>query len=219
MTGTADPGGTPEDVASAPEDAASQTRGAARRPPARGRARALAGWAVALLVALSLALGLRALVFGVFSIPSSSMESTLDIGDRILVWKAFFNWHDVHQGDIVVFTHPPLDHCPGPHDSDLVKRVIALPGQTIYSAGNSIYVDGRRLREPYLPRHEPLGPPVPAATRRAPFHLPPGEFYVMGDNRPISCDSRFWGPIKGTSVIGKAVVLLWHDGHPGVHLF
>jgi signal peptidase I len=118
-----------------------------------------------------------------------------------------------------VFTHPPHDHCPGPPHADLVKRVIALPGQTIYSAGNSIYVDGRRLREPYLPPHEPLGPPVPAATRRVPFRLPPGEFYVLGDNRPISCDSRFWGPIKGASVVGKAVVLFWHDSHPGFHLF
>ena len=218
MTSAADPGGVPEDVAGAPEDGASEAEGAAGRPPGRGRARALAGWAVALGVALSLALGLRAFVFQVFSIPSSSMESTLDINDRILVWKAFFNWHDVHQGDIVVFTHPPRDHCPGP-DTDLVKRVIALPGQTIYSAGSNIYVDGRRLREPYLPPHEPLGPPIPAATSRAPFHVPPGEFYVMGDNRPISCDSRFWGPIKGTSVVGKAVVLFWHDDRPGFHLF
>jgi signal peptidase I len=218
MTSAADPGGAPEDVAGPPADAASDAEGAAGRRPGRGRARALAGWAVALLVALSLALGLRAFVFEVFSIPSSSMESTLGINDRILVWKAFFNWHDVHRGDIVVFTHPPRDHCPGP-DTDLVKRVIALPGQTIYSAGSNIYVDGRRLREPYLPPREPLGPPIPAATSRAPFHVPPGEFYVMGDNRPISCDSRFWGPIKGTSVVGKAVVLFWHDDRPDLHLF
>ena len=60
--------------------------------------------------------------------------------------KAFFNWHQVREGDIVVFTHPPRDHCPGPAGTDLVKRVIALPGQTIYSAGGILYVDGRRLR-------------------------------------------------------------------------
>src|SRR5690348_2814572 len=180
MASTADLGG-------APEDAAGEIRGAAGRPPARRppagkqppgrRPRALAGWAVALLVALSLAFGLRAFVFQAFSIPSSSMESTLGIGDRVLVWKAFFNWHDVRQGDIVVFTHPPLDHCAGPADTDLVKRVIAVGGQTIYSAGNSIYVDGQRLAEPYLPPHEPLGPPIASATSRAPFHVPPGEFY------------------------------------------
>jgi signal peptidase I len=200
-------------------DAAGESQGAAGTPPARHRARTLAGWAVALVVALSLALGVRAFVFQAFSIPSSSMESTLDIGDRILVWKAFFNWHDVHQGDIVVFTHPPLDHCPGPANTDLVKRVIALPGQTIYSAGNNIYVDGRRLAEPYLPPNDPLGRPIPSATRQAPFRVPPGEFYVMGDNRAISCDSRYWGPIKGTSIVGKAVLLFWHNDDPDLHFF
>ena len=205
------------DLGGAPEDAASQAQGTGGRPPAGRRGRALAGWAVALIVALSLALGLRAFVFQAFWIPSTSMESTLDINDRILVWKAFFNWHDVHQGDIVVFTHPPLDHCPGPAGSDLVKRVIAVGGQTIYSAGSNVYVDGRRLPEPYLPPHERLGPPIPRATSRAPFHVPPGDFYVMGDNRPVSCDSRFWGPIKGTSVIGKAVVLFWRHDRPDLH--
>jgi signal peptidase I len=207
------------DFESVSGDAASESQGAAGRPPARRRGRKLAGWAVAFLVALLLALGVRAFVFQAFSIPTSSMESTLDIGDRILVWKAFFNWHDVHQGDIVVFTHPPLDRCPGPANSDLVKRVIALPGQTIYSAGNNIYVDGRRLAEPYLPPHDPLGPAIPSATRQAPFHVPPGDFYVMGDNRAISCDSRYWGPIKGTSIVGKAVLLFWHNDDPDLHFF
>jgi signal peptidase I len=162
MASTADLGGTPE-------DAASEIQAAAGSPAARRRPRTLARWAVALLVALSLAFGIRAFVFQAFSIPSSSMESTLDIGDRILVWKAFFNWHDVHQGDIVVFTHPPLDHCAGPAGTDLVKRVIALPGQTIYSAGNNIYVDGRRLPEPYLPPHDRLGPPYPQPPAKRPF--------------------------------------------------
>ena len=212
MASTADLGG-------APEDAASEIQAAAGRPAARRRPRTLARWAVALLVALSLAFGIRAFVVQAFSIPSSSMESTLDIGDRILVWKAFFNWHDVHQGDIVVFTHPPLDHCAGPAGTDLVKRVIALPGQTIYSAGGTLYVDGRRLREPYLPPYDPLGPPIPGATRQDPFHVPRGEFYVMGDNRAISCDSRYWGPINGSSIVGRVVMLLWHDGHLDFHFF
>lgn len=207
------------DFESVSGDAAGESQGAAGAPPARRRARTVAGWAVVLLVALSLALGVRAFVFQAFSIPSSSMESTLDIGDRILVWKAFFNWHDVHQGDIVVFTHPPLDHCPGPPGTDLVKRVIALPGQTIYSAGDNIYVDGRRLAEPYLPPNDPLGRPIPSATRQTPFHVPPGEFYVMGDNRAISCDSRYWGPIKGRSIVGKAVLLFWHNDDPDLHFF
>jgi signal peptidase I len=212
MASAADLGGTPG-------GAAGGVPGAPGRPPARRRLGTRARWAISLLVALLLAFGMRAFVFQAYSIPSASMESTLNIGDRILVWKAFFNWHDVRQGDIVVFTHPPLDHCAGPRDTDLVKRVIALGGQTIYSVGNNIYVDGRRLPQPYLPPHDRLGPPIPAATRQTPFHVPRGDLYVMGDNRQISCDSRFWGPIKGTSVVGTAVLLFWHNGDPDLHFF
>ena len=104
--------------------------------------------------------------------------------------KAFFSWRDVREGEIVVFSHPPADHCPGP-PGDLVKRVIALPGQTIYSSGSSIYVNGRLLAEPYL----------------------------LGDNRADSCDSRYWGPVKGPSIIGKVVLVWWHDGHPDLRWF
>jgi signal peptidase I len=105
------------------------------------------------------------------------------------VQKAFFTWHDVREGDIVVFSHPPLDHCPGPQGGDLVKRVIALPGQ----------------------------PPI--ASSQHPYRVPPGEFYVLGDNRADSCDSRYWGPIKGSSIVGQVVLMLWHDGHPDFHGF
>jgi signal peptidase I len=198
MASTADPGG--------PQNPTGQ-RSARRR-----WRRAAVGWALPVVAALLLALGLRAFAFETFTIPTGSMEPTLGIYDRILVWKAFFNWHDVREGDIVVFTHPPLDHCPG-GDDDLVKRVIALPRQTIYSAGNSVYVDGRRLPEPYLPPHDPLGPQI------APFHVPAGEFYVLGDNRADSCDSRYWGPVKASTIIGRVVLLFWHDGHPDLHLF
>jgi len=173
-----------------------------------------------LLVAVLLAGLVREFAFQTFWIPSSSMVPTLDVYDRILVQKAFFTWHDVREGDIVVFSHPPLDHCGGPREGgDLVKRVIALPGQTIYSSGNSIYVNGRLLAEPYLPGYDPLGPPIPDASRQHPYLVPPGEFYVLGDNRAISCDSRYWGPIKGSSIVGKAVLLLWHNGHPDLHGF
>jgi signal peptidase I len=189
------------------------------KPRRSKRRRALIEAGAAIVVALLLAAGLRAFVFQTFFIPSSSMVPTLGVYDRILVQKAFFNWHDVRTGDIVVFTHPPRDHCPGPPEGDLVKRVIALPGQTIFSSGNSIYVNGKLLPEPYLPHYDPLGPPIPDASRQHPFRVPPGEFYMMGDNRAISCDSRYWGPIKGTSIVGKVVLLWWHNGHPDFHPF
>jgi signal peptidase I len=198
-------------------NAASGRRPAARR--AAGRGRALAETAALVVAAVLLALGVRTFGYQTFWIPSTSMVPTLQKGDRILVQKAFFSWHDLHRGDIVVFARPPRDHCGGAADDDLVKRIIALPGQTIYSAGNTLYVNGRPLAEPYLPRIDPLGPPIPDASRLHPFRVPAGDFYVLGDNRQISCDSRFWGPIKGSSIVGRVVLLLWRDGHPDLHPF
>jgi signal peptidase I len=185
----------------------------------RRRRRALAETAIMILVVVLLAGLVRAFVFQTFWIPSSSMVPTLGVHDRILVQKAFFTWRDVREGDVVVFSHPPLDHCPGPQEGDLVKRVIALPGQTIYSSGDNIYVNGRLLAEPYLPHYDPLGPPIPDASSQHPYRVPPGDFYVLGDNRAISCDSRYWGPIKGSSIVGKVVLVWWHDDHPDFRTF
>jgi len=185
-------------------------------PRRRRRMRTLAQTAVTILVAVLLAFLVRAFVFQTFWIPSASMTPTLGVYDRVLVQKAFYSWRDVREGDIVVFSHPPLDNCPGPQ-GDLVKRVIALPGQTIYSSGSSIYINGRLLAEPYLPQPDPLGPPI--ASSQHPYRVPPGEFYVLGDNRSDSCDSRYWGPVKGSTIIGKVILIWWHDSHPELHWF
>jgi signal peptidase I len=213
-----DPAGTdPSDADPAGTEPA-EAEPAEARPRRRRRRRVLAETGIIILVAVLLAGLIRAFAFQTFWIPSASMEPTLEVYDRVLVQKAFFSWHDVREGDIVVFTHPPLDQCGGP-GGDLVKRVIALPGQTIYSSGNSIYINGRLLAEPYLPHYDPLGPPIPDATRQHPYRVPSGEFYVLGDNRADSCDSRYWGPIEGSSIVGKVVLTFWHNGHPEFHRF
>jgi len=186
-------------------------------PGRRRRLRTLAEAAITILAAALVALLVRTFVFQSFWIPSASMVPALGVYDRIVVQKAFFTWSDVRAGDIVVFSHPPLDHCPGPQRGDLVKRVIALPGQTIYSSGNQVYVNGRRLAESYLPPDDPLGPPI--ASRAHPYRVPAGDFYLLGDNRAISCDSRYWGPIRGTTIVGKVVLVWWHNGHPDVRTF
>ena len=144
MAGPADPGpagpGSPELGPAEPNPA--EPGPAKPGPQARRRwRRALIEAAIAALAAVLLAGLGRAFAFQTFWIPSSSMVPTLGVYDRVLVQKAFFTWQDVREGDIVVFSQPPLDHCGGP-PGDLVKRVIALPGQTIYSSGNSIYVNG-----------------------------------------------------------------------------
>jgi signal peptidase I len=208
MPAPADPGPASTDPASA---------GPAGIGPQRRRRwwRGLTETVITLLVAALLSVLLRTYACETFWIPSASMVPTLSVYDRVLVQKAFYSWHDVREGDIVVFAHPPLDDCPGPQNDDLVKRVIALPGQTIYSSGNSIYVNGKLLAEPYLPHDDPLGQPI--ASRQHPYRVPPGEFYVLGDNRAISCDSRYWGPIEGSSIVGKVVLVWWHDSHPEFH--
>jgi signal peptidase I len=204
-----------------PADPGAAGTGPAGTGPRRRRRwrRALTEAVVTILVAVLLAGLVRTFAFQTFWIPSSSMVPTLGVYDRILVQKAFFTWHDVHEGDIVVFNHPPLDRCGGAQGGDLVKRVIALPGQTIYSSGNDIYVDGRPLAESYLPHDDPLGPPIPDASSQHPYRVPSGDFYVLGDNRAISCDSRYWGPIAGSSIIGKVVLVWWHDDHPELRAF
>jgi signal peptidase I len=189
-------------------------------PPRRRRWRRLLIEAITTILVAVLVVGLlRTFAFESFYIPSASMVPTLNVNDRILVQKAFFSAQDVHEGDIVVFNHPPLDQCPGPQGGDLVKRVIALPGQTIYSSGNNIYVNGRLLAEPYLPHYDPLGTPIPDASKQHPYRVPAGDFYVLGDNRAISCDSRYWGPIEGSSIVGKVVLVWWHNSHPDFHTF
>ncbi len=206
MADLADPG---------PDNPGSAAPGTPRR---RRWRRTVAETAIVIVVAVLLAGLVRTFAFQTFWIPSASMTPTLAVYDRVMVQKAFFTWHDVHEGDIVVFSQPPLDDCPGPA-GDLVKRVIALPGQTIYSSGNSIYVDGRLLAEPYLPADDPLGPSIPNASPQHPYRVPVGEFYMLGDNRADSCDSRYWGPIKGSTMVGKVVLVWWHNSHPDFHRF
>jgi signal peptidase I len=217
MPATADPGPAstePARPAESAEPARSGTTETGQRRRKRWQRR-LAETVITLLAAALLSVGLRTYVYQTFWIPSASMVPTLAVYDRILVQKAFYGASDVREGDIVVFTHPPLDQCPGSQADDLIKRVIALPGQTVYSAGNSIFIDGHPLPERYLPAGDPLGPPI--ASREHPYRVPSGEFYVLGDNRADSCDSRYWGPIQGSTIVGKAVVIIWHNSRPDLH--
>jgi len=171
-------------------------------------------WGALLLAAVLLALGVRAFALETFYVPSSSMVPTLDVGDRILVDKFLFDYRSLGEGAIVVFARPPTDTMCTSELGDLVKRVIGLPGQTIWSVGNRIYVDGHVLNEPYLPADDPLGTkPIDRQT------IPKDRYFVMGDNRAISCDSRYWGTIPGSSIVGRVVAVIWRNGHPDLHLY
>jgi signal peptidase I len=104
--------------------------------------------------------------------------------------------------------------CAGPEVGDLVKRVVGLPGQTISSRGNTILINGHPQAEPYLPPGTLLGRPI-----QPPVHIAANHYFVLGDNRADSCDSRYWGTITGSSIVGRVVAIIWRHGHPDLHIF
>lgn len=165
------------------------------------------------LVAVILAVVLRTFVLATYSIPSGSMEPTLQIGDRIVVDKLSYHLHGVDRFDIVVFATPPNEDCAGPPVADLVKRVIGLPGETISLRDGNVYINGHVLPEAFLPpdaRHDTFSGPGtnPYALNHA-FPIPAGDVFVMGDNRANSCDSRYWGPIPESAIVGKVDLRIW----------
>jgi signal peptidase I len=156
---------------------------------------------------------LRIFVVQTFYIPSGSMAPTLAIGNRIIVDRLSFDNHPITTGDIVVFTTPPSENCGGPKSGDLVKRVVGLPGQTISIKDQRVYINGKRLDESWLPAVEQgytlPGPEGPAYSLVKPYVIPPNDYYVMGDNRSWSCDSRFWGPVTRNEIVGKVILRIW----------
>jgi signal peptidase I len=157
---------------------------------------------------------LRTFVVQTFYIPSGSMEPTLKIGDRILVNKLSYHLHGVDRGDIVVFQRPANENCGGTPVNDLVKRVVGLPNETISVARGNVWINGHELKESWLPDVDSgVTGPGPATDAPynliRPYHIPSGEYFLMGDNRTQSCDSRFWGPIPKSLIVGKVVVRVW----------
>ena len=171
----------------------------------------------ALLVVLVLAaLGLLApgLVFEHFWVPTPSMAATLAPGDHVLVDRLAYRVKAPQRGDVIVF-HPPG------HQSVFIKRIIGVPGDTISLRDGTVYVNGRRLNEPYvreaagaLERTDPWScDDPPSWSLMTPYKVPAGKYFVMGDNRTESDDSRDWGPVPRRAILGEAVVTFWPLGH------
>jgi signal peptidase I len=170
-----------------------------------------------LLLILAAALGLWYVTNGwivkPYRIPSSSMEPTLQIGDRVLVSRFTYRLHDPRRGDIIVF-HPPGtgdQAIPGAKTEAsvyFIKRIIGLPGETIEGRNHRVLickapnVACKPLDEPYL--HQ-----AAAATDFGPVRIPQGQYFVMGDNRKISDDSRIWGTLPRSYIIGEAFATYW----------
>jgi signal peptidase I len=194
--------GYPPAVLDHDDEGAARTANSASLPHSRSGWWWAAEWLSVIGIALVLAIGVRTYVIQTFYIPSGSMEPTLDIGDRILVFKMAYKFTSPATGDVVVFKAPPSEHCGDPSVTDLVKRIVGLPGQHISSNGNTILVNGRPLRQDW-PHYADLITPI------TPQVIPPNHYFVMGDNHPASCDSRDWGTLPRSDIIGKVVLKIW----------
>ena len=177
----------------------------ARRVPTgrrrkQSRIRYFVEWFVIIFFALTVALTVRATMVQAFFIPSESMVPTLKVGDRLLVNKFGYRMHDVARGDIVVFRRPPNEA--NRTINDLIKRVVGLPGETVEAQNGKVYVNDQPLVEKYLP--------VGTVTVNMPRQVVPVDMYwVMGDNRGNSSDSRVFGPIDRKLIVGRAFLRVW----------
>ena len=187
------------------------------RPHRRRRRRYLIRWVVFVTMATVVALLLRAFVIQPFSVPSAAMAPTLQVGDQILVVKSSVLGTPIDRGDIVVFNHPKYFPCRagGNAAQDLVNRVVGLPGETIWSAGNAIFVDRHQLNE------RSWYDPTFGQVKSTPIHrtkIPRGDYFMMGDNRTHSCDSRSFGAVSESSIVGEVMAIVLRSGHPHFHL-
>jgi len=175
-------------------------------------------------MAVGLALFVRTFVFQAFKIPTGSMEPNLLVGDHLIVNKAVFSpsatgleraimpRRDIRRGEVVVFKFPKDP------SRDFIKRVIGLPGDQIELRRKKVYVNGQALDEPYAHFITPLSP---ESDRRSsdlreeygPVTVPSAQYFVMGDNRDNSEDSRFWGFLPASYVKGKALFIYFSVGN------
>jgi signal peptidase I len=171
-------------------------------------------------IAILLALFIRTFVVQAFKIPSGSMEPTLLIGDHILVNKFLYGVKipftrktlipvsDPKREDVIVFIYP-VDT-----SKDFIKRVIALPGEKLEIIDSRVYIDGKPYGDKYGRYTEPVGRnPSGSHQDFGPITVPESQYFVMGDNRDHSYDSRFWGFVPSDSVKGKAFVIYWSWPH------
>jgi signal peptidase I len=221
-SGSAGDGAGPESVGDKP----------ASHDGKKGINRTVVEWAVLVIAAIIIAIVIKTFLFQAFYIPSRSMVPTLEVGDRVLVNKLSYDLHDVNRGDIVVFEAEPNADWRRAGIDDLVKRVIALPGETLTQCEpNRICIDGRLLNESYLPKgtttdlyhgltdnsNQPtdIMKGCAADSPKGGCKVPAGEYFVMGDNRSESSDARDHGPIKGSSIVGRVFVRIWPPNRLG----
>jgi signal peptidase I len=175
----------------------------------------LIDWVVTIVVAVGAVLAIKAWVVNPYRIPSSSMEPTLHcaapgagcearFSDRVLANRFIYHFRSPHRQEIVVFKTPPAaERCEnGAGGETFVKRIIGLPGETIRERSGTILVNGKPLDEPYVQ-------PTDRDQRSGQWQIPQGEYFMMGDNRASSCDSRDWGSVPRENLVGPVFAVYW----------
>ncbi|MEX2196976.1 MAG: signal peptidase I [Thermoleophilaceae bacterium] len=179
-------------------------------------------------IALLLALGIQAFLVKPFRIPSESMVPTLTVGQRVLVDRVSFRFTDPERGDVVVFKPPagandntcgtdqgPLQPCPRPTDeradTNFIKRVVGLPGDRLSVEGGRVVINGERLDESYIRPDASCG----ICNLTDEITIPEDHYFMMGDNRGESADSREWGPVPKEWIIGQAFFTYWPPNRIG----
>jgi signal peptidase I len=182
------------------------------------RLRVTVDWIVTIVGAIAIVLAIKAWVVNPYRIPSSSMETTLHcakpatgcearFSDRVLANRFTYRYRDPKRGEIVVFETPPAAQARCGAGGTFVKRLIGLPGERVELRSEQgmsyVYIDGKKLDEPYIApnRRDARGPET--------FRVPAGEYFMMGDNRSQSCDSREWGTVPRKNLIGKVFATYW----------
>lgn len=177
--------------------------------------RSLVDYSVVVLAAILITVFVQAYVVKPYRIPSKSMESTLLVGDRVLVDRLVYHFQEPQRGDVLVFEYPK------DRDFVFIKRVVGVPGDTLVVRGGALYVNGRRADESHVHRTGGHTDATTAAgsiagtTMRDPWSLatpytvPAGCYFVMGDNRGDSDDSRVWGVVPRDAVIGEGRITYW----------
>ena len=165
-------------------------------------AKAFFDWALVVVIALVVALGVRTFLVAHFVVEGSSMYSTLETGDRVFVNKVSYRLHDPNRGDVVV-----LHEIRGTTERDLIKRVIAVGGEEVEMRSCEVRIGGQLLLEPYL--DPTVVTPGNCGGDFGPILVPEGTVFVMGDNRAGSQDSRTLGPVLLDDIVGRAFVVFW----------
>jgi signal peptidase I len=171
-------------------------------------------WFVTIAVAIGVVLTVKVEVANPYRIPSASMEPTLrcarpaagcdaSFSDRVIANRLAYRFRDPHRGEIVVFDAPDAAARRCSEGGTFIKRIVGLPGEVVSERAGVVYVDGKRLDEPYVDSQR-----RDAMTRTWP-RIPSGAYFVMGDNRAASCDSREWGTVPRKNLVGPVLLTYW----------